>query len=147
MAPDLRERLKGIKLLVLDVDGVLTNASLYYGPQGEAHKRFHVRDGLGIRMLQHFGIEVAVISARKSSLVQQRMTDLKIARWHTGKEDKLEALAEIFQANSLSLAQTAYVEMTSSTSPYAQGGRRVCSGRCPSVYKGRCPPHDPGSRW
>ena len=47
-------------------------------------------------MLQHFGVQVAVISARKSSLVQQRMSDLKIAHWHTGKEDKLEALAEIF---------------------------------------------------
>ncbi len=109
MAPDLRERLEHIKLLVLDVDGVLTNGSLYYGPNGECHKRFHVRDGLGIRMLQHFGVEVAVISARKSSLVQQRMSDLKIAHWHTGKEDKLEALAEIFQKNGLSLAQTAYL--------------------------------------
>lgn len=109
MAPDLRERLKGIKLLVLDVDGVLTNGSLHYGPNGESHKRFHVRDGLGIRMLQHFGVEVAVISARRSSLVQQRMSDLKITHWHTGKEDKLEALAEIFQTNSLSLAQTAYL--------------------------------------
>ena len=95
MAPDLRERLRVIKLLVLDVDGVLTNGSLYYGPGGEAHKRFHVRDGLGIRMLQHFGVQVAVISARRSSLVEKRMSDLKIAHWHTGQEDKLAALADI----------------------------------------------------
>jgi 3-deoxy-D-manno-octulosonate 8-phosphate phosphatase (KDO 8-P phosphatase) len=109
MAPELRQRLKAIKLLVLDVDGVLTNGSLYYGPEGESHKRFHVRDGLGIRMLQHFGIKVAVISARKSSLVQRRMSDLKIEHWHTGKEDKMAALNEILAANSCTLAETAFV--------------------------------------
>ncbi len=109
MAPDLRERLCAIKLLVLDVDGVLTNGSLYYGPSGESQKRFHVRDGLGIRMLQHFGVQVAVISARRSSLVEKRMSDLKIAHWHTGQEDKLAALAEIHRSEGLTFAQTAYV--------------------------------------
>ena len=109
MAPDLRERLTGIKMLVLDVDGVLTNGSLYYGPNGECQKRFYVRDGLGIRMLQHFGVQVAVISARQSALVQKRMSDLKIAHWHTGKEDKLQALAEIFESNSLTFEQTGYI--------------------------------------
>ncbi|MFT3928185.1 MAG: HAD hydrolase family protein [Myxococcales bacterium] len=109
MPADLRERLRAIKLLVLDVDGVFTNGSLYYGPSGESHKRFHVRDGLGIRILQHFGVQIAVISARKSSLVEQRMRDLKIAHWHTGKEDKLEALAEVLASCGLTLEQTAYL--------------------------------------
>jgi 3-deoxy-D-manno-octulosonate 8-phosphate phosphatase (KDO 8-P phosphatase) len=109
MAPELKERLKAIKLLVLDVDGVLTDASLYYGPEGELQKRYHVRDGLGIRMAQHFGIAVGVISARKSSLVERRMNDLKIAHWYTGQEDKLLALDELLAKCGLSRSQAAYV--------------------------------------
>ena len=58
-----------IRLLVLDVDGVLTDGRLYFGPRGEALKAFHVRDGVGLRQLQRAGFEVAVISGRRSPMV------------------------------------------------------------------------------
>jgi 3-deoxy-D-manno-octulosonate 8-phosphate phosphatase (KDO 8-P phosphatase) len=109
LAVDLRERAARVRLLVLDVDGVLTDGSLYYGPEGEAHKRFFVRDGMGIRLLHHHGVHVAVISARASKLVGTRMRDLGIKHWFTGQDDKVAALASILGDLALAEEQVAYV--------------------------------------
>lgn len=97
------------RLLVLDIDGVLTDGSLWYGASGEAMKKFHVRDGMGIRLLRHFGVHTAVISARTSSLVGQRMKDLRIEHWSVGQDDKRVALAQITQELGLTLEQATYV--------------------------------------
>jgi 3-deoxy-D-manno-octulosonate 8-phosphate phosphatase (KDO 8-P phosphatase) len=105
----IHERAARIRLLVLDVDGVLTDGSLWYGPDGEALKRFHVRDGMGIRMLRHFGIPTAVISARPSLLVQKRMQDLRIDHWQVGKDDKCAVLAALLDKLSLRHEQVAYL--------------------------------------
>jgi len=104
-----RMRAESTRLCVLDVDGVLTDGHLYYGVEGEAFKSFHVRDGLGIKLLQHHGIEVAVISARESALVKTRMSDLGITRWFTGRGDKVGALEQVLRELSLTAAQVAYV--------------------------------------
>lgn len=105
----LRARLSKVRLLVLDVDGVLTDGSLYYGPTGESLKRFQVRDGLGIRILHGASIHVAVISARKSELVGKRMADLRIEHWYTGKDDKVAAFEELLAKLSLTEEQAAFV--------------------------------------
>jgi 3-deoxy-D-manno-octulosonate 8-phosphate phosphatase (KDO 8-P phosphatase) len=105
----IRERAKAIRLVVLDVDGVLTDGSLYYGEAGEQFKRFHVRDGMGIRMLQHLGIPVAVISARPSKVVGSRMADLKIKHWVTGKDDKVAALTALLQELNLNPREAAFL--------------------------------------
>jgi 3-deoxy-D-manno-octulosonate 8-phosphate phosphatase (KDO 8-P phosphatase) len=84
-----------IRLLVLDVDGVLTDGRLYYGARGEALKVFHVRDGYGIRGLIRAGVEVAVISGRRSRAVAARCRELGIARVVQGAADKLAAFERL----------------------------------------------------
>ena len=74
----MNEKLQKIKLVITDVDGVLTDGLLHYDANGEAIKSFHVRDGLGIRMLMEHGIQVAVLSGRSSPILQKRMQDLGI---------------------------------------------------------------------
>ena len=78
-----------IRLLVLDVDGVLTDGRLYFGPRGEMLKAFHVRDGFGIKQLSQSGVEVAVISGRNSQAVGRRCRELGIERVFQGADDKL----------------------------------------------------------
>jgi 3-deoxy-D-manno-octulosonate 8-phosphate phosphatase (KDO 8-P phosphatase) len=84
-----------IRLLVLDVDGVLTDGRLYFGVRGEALKAFHARDGYGIRQLIAAGIEVAVISGRRSAAVSARCRELGIARVMQGASDKLAAFERL----------------------------------------------------
>jgi 3-deoxy-D-manno-octulosonate 8-phosphate phosphatase (KDO 8-P phosphatase) len=84
-----------IRLLVLDVDGVLTDGRLYYGPRGEVMKSFHVRDGHGIKALRKMGIEIAVISGRRSQAVARRCRELGIRHVIQGAEDKLAAFAKL----------------------------------------------------
>jgi len=85
----------GIALVIFDVDGVLTDGRLWYGPDGESFKSFHVRDGLGIRMLIAAGIRVAVISGRRSAAVTERMRELGVTDVAQGVGDKAQALSEL----------------------------------------------------
>lgn len=86
---------RDVKLLILDVDGVLTNGSLYYNSKGEALKRFHVRDGLGIKRLMAEGIKIAVISGRHSRISRNRLKELGIDTILEGVYTKTEALARV----------------------------------------------------
>ena len=85
----------GIRLLVLDVDGVLTDGRLWFGADGEVLKVFHVRDGAGLKALQQAGIEVAIISGRRSVAVERRCAELGIRHLRQGREDKAAALREL----------------------------------------------------
>lgn len=89
LTPRLAQRLR---LLVLDVDGVLTDGSLYFGARGEVLKAFHVRDGHGIKLLQEAGVQVAVISGRRSPAVLRRCRDLGIRFVTQGATNKSLAL-------------------------------------------------------
>ena len=80
-----------VRLLVLDVDGVLTDGRLYYGARGETLKVFHVRDGLGVKLLAAAGVTVAVISGRRSSMTERRCRELGVRHLVQGVEDKLAA--------------------------------------------------------
>lgn len=80
-----------VRLLVLDVDGVLTDGRLYYGARGEALKAFHVRDGLGLKLLAAAGVTVAVISGRRSAMTARRCRELGVRHLLQGVEDKLTA--------------------------------------------------------
>ncbi len=84
-----------IRLLVLDVDGVLTDGRLYFGPRGEALKAFHVRDGVGLKQLQRAGLQVAVISGRRSRMVAARCRELGVRHILQGVSDKLAALKRL----------------------------------------------------
>lgn len=84
-----------IALVVFDVDGVLTDGRLLFGPDGEVLKSFHVRDGHGIRMLIAAGVRVAVISGRRSTAVTERMRELGVTEVAQGVNDKSRALSEL----------------------------------------------------
>jgi 3-deoxy-D-manno-octulosonate 8-phosphate phosphatase (KDO 8-P phosphatase) len=97
----IEARARKLRLLVLDVDGVLTDGRLRYGPDGESLKVFHVRDGLGIKLLQEDGIAVAVISGRRAPALERRLADLGVAHGYLGRSDKLRALAELEEATGV----------------------------------------------
>jgi 3-deoxy-D-manno-octulosonate 8-phosphate phosphatase (KDO 8-P phosphatase) len=84
----LLERARRVRLLVLDVDGVLTDGRLYFGPEGEALKVFHVRDGAGLVALRRAGVVLAIISGRSSAAVAQRARELGIEHLRQGVADK-----------------------------------------------------------
>jgi 3-deoxy-D-manno-octulosonate 8-phosphate phosphatase (KDO 8-P phosphatase) len=92
------ERAARVRLLVLDVDGVLTDGRLYFGAHGEALKAFDVRDGHGIKLLQQAGIEVALLTARTSEIVAARARELGLAHVRQGRSDKLAAFRELAAA-------------------------------------------------
>ena len=93
-----RRDMAAIELLVCDVDGVLTDGGLHYDEQGQVVKRFNVRDGLAIRMLQRAGIEVAFLSGGRSGAIEQRARHLHVNHCLVGVGDKLSALRQL-QAN------------------------------------------------
>jgi 3-deoxy-D-manno-octulosonate 8-phosphate phosphatase (KDO 8-P phosphatase) len=101
--------LRGVRLLVLDVDGVLTDGRLLYGPKGELIKAFHVRDGYGIKQVAQAGITVAIISGRKSAAVARRARDLGIRHVTQGANDKLTALRKLAKARGVSIEDCACV--------------------------------------
>jgi 3-deoxy-D-manno-octulosonate 8-phosphate phosphatase (KDO 8-P phosphatase) len=98
-----------IRLLVLDVDGVLTDGRLYFGPRGEALKVFHVRDGLGLVQLRRAGIAVAVISGRRSPMVTVRCRELGIEHVHQGIADKLSTFNRLCARLKLTAAACACI--------------------------------------
>ena len=91
---DLQQRAAAVKLLALDVDGVLTDGSIYYGDAGEELKAFSIKDGLGIKLLQRAGVVVAIITGRQSNIVRRRAAELGIDEVVQGREDKCRALQE-----------------------------------------------------
>ena len=105
-APALAAR---IRLLVLDVDGVMTDGALYFGARGESLKVFHVRDGHGVKLVQAAGIQVAVISGRKSAAVAKRCRDLGIRHVMQGIDNKSRALDRLLAKLKLAPAQLACV--------------------------------------
>lgn len=98
-----------IKLLALDVDGVLTDGRIGYGNEGEELKFFNIKDGLGIKLLQRAGVEIAIITGRDSNIVNRRAKELGIDAVIQGREDKLTALKELCADRELSLNQCAYM--------------------------------------
>jgi 3-deoxy-D-manno-octulosonate 8-phosphate phosphatase (KDO 8-P phosphatase) len=108
--PALTPRIaRRLALLVLDVDGVLTDGSLWFGARGEALKRFHVRDGHGIKLLQATGVQVAVISGRRSQAVSTRCRELGIRHVFQGVADKNQVLERLLRKLGITDTQVACV--------------------------------------
>jgi len=103
----LQNPLENIKLVITDVDGVLTDGAIIYNEQGECLKQFHVRDGLGIRMLIESGIQVAVLSGRDSKTLRKRIEDLGISSFLLGVKDKAKACDKLMQNAGVLKHQTA----------------------------------------
>jgi 3-deoxy-D-manno-octulosonate 8-phosphate phosphatase (KDO 8-P phosphatase) len=107
MSPE--QRAARLRLVALDVDGVLTDGRLYYGPQGEAIKVFDVRDGHGIRMLLAHGVDVAILSSRSSEIVGTRARELGIRRVLQGRGDKAAAWRELLRDTGVALEQAGFI--------------------------------------
>lgn len=106
---ELQARAQRIKLLLLDVDGVLTDGRLYFSNQGDEFKTFSTLDGHGIKMLQKSGVKVGIITGRTSNLVAKRASDLGIQILVQGREDKWDALQEILSTHPVALEEIAFM--------------------------------------
>lgn len=106
-----------IELLVLDVDGVLTDGRLWFGAAGESLKVFHVHDGLGIKQAAAAGVRIAVISGRRHHAVDARMDELGVALVRQGVPDKVEALRTLLADTGIAAANTACIVDDSSDVP------------------------------
>lgn len=102
------ERAKGVKLLALDVDGILTDGGLYYDAEGLAVKRFDVADGVGVKLLQAAGIRVALITGMDSASVVRRAATLEITDCCHGSLDKVASMTELMQKYGLDWPQLAF---------------------------------------
>lgn len=103
------EKAKRIRVLLLDVDGVLTDGKLYFSNSGEELKTFSTLDGHGLRMLSSAGIRTGIITGRESDLVRRRAEDLGMELLYQGRVDKLNALNEIIAANDFTADEISYV--------------------------------------
>jgi len=106
---DILERAAQIKLAIFDVDGVLTDGSLFLGDDGLEYKAFNSRDGHGLKMLQQSGVTVAIITGRTSKVVEYRMQSLGIEHVYQGQLDKRIAFAELLEKLNLTADEVAYV--------------------------------------
>ncbi len=109
MTQDLASIARRIRLLALDVDGVLTDGRIHYIGDAEEIKSFSILDGLGIKLLRRAGVRVAIITARRSAAVERRARELGIDDCVQGREDKLQALDELLARTGIARAETAYI--------------------------------------
>jgi len=106
---DILQRAAQVKLLIFDVDGVLTDGSLFLGDDGLEYKAFNSRDGHGMKMLQQAGVTIAIITGRTSKVVEHRMQSLGIKHVYQGQLDKRQAFAELLEKLQISANEVAYV--------------------------------------
>lgn len=106
---DTVDRARRVRILVLDVDGVLTNNQIIFGQAGELLKVFHSQDGLGISAAHKAGLKTAIITGRNSEMVRRRGEELKIGDLYQGSVDKVAALQELLAKHNLSPEAVAYV--------------------------------------
>lgn len=106
---DILEKAANIKLVIFDVDGVLTDGSLFIGDDGQEYKAFNSKDGHGMRMLQDAGVDIAIITGRVSNVVEHRVNDLGIKHVYQGKRQKLPAFEELLEKVNLKPEEVAYV--------------------------------------
>lgn len=106
---DVLEKAKHIKLVIFDVDGVLTDGRLFYGDDGQEYKAFHSRDGHGMKMLRESGVDIAIITGRTSEVVKHRMLNLKVDHVYQGRLEKLPAYEDLINKLNLEPEQVAFV--------------------------------------
>lgn len=105
----LEQRARSIKLLLTDVDGVLTDGGVFYGPEGEVMKQFNIRDGMAVERLRAVGIDVGIITGELSPSVARRAEKLRIELLYLGCKDKPAALRQVMEQRQLQLQEIAYI--------------------------------------
>lgn len=131
--------LSNIELVITDIDGVLTDGGIYYDEHGECMKRFHVRDGLGIKLLQQAGVKVAVLSGRDSKALRKRLADLGIDIFNLGVKNKEVACKDIIKQVGTTKANTLYIGDDSIDLPaFISCGLAVTVADAPKYIKSQC---------
>jgi 3-deoxy-D-manno-octulosonate 8-phosphate phosphatase (KDO 8-P phosphatase) len=109
MNPDLKIAAQKIKCLALDIDGVLTDGTVFFDEGGECIKAFNSLDGHGIRLLMDHGIEIAIISGRNSPIIEKRLREFKVHRFYLGRLDKVNACQDLLLKLNMKPEQLAYI--------------------------------------
>ena len=136
--PEPKPTLAGVRLVITDVDGVLTDGGIYYDDTGECLKRFHVRDGLGIRLLEENGVRVAVLSGRDSATLRKRLVDLGVTLHQFGVKDKAAGCRELMAQAGVSASETACIGDDSIDLPaFAACGLSYAVADAPAYVKAR----------
>jgi len=131
--------LSNIDLVITDIDGVLTDGGIYYDEHGECMKRFHVRDGLGIKLLQQAGMQVAVLSGKDSKPLRKRIADLGIDIFMLGIKNKEVACKEIIQRAGTTKVNTVYIgDDTIDLPAFISCGVAVAVADAPEYVKAKC---------
>ncbi len=105
----MKEIVKKIKVLITDVDGVLTDGGLYYTDEGTVFKKFNVQDGLGVKLAQYAGLEVIVITGLRSDAVKERILSLGIEEYYQGHLRKEDVIKEIAKKKGIKFEEMAYI--------------------------------------
>lgn len=136
--PDLIARARAIRLLALDVDGVMTDGQLYFQADGQETKAFATQDGQGLKLLRRAGVEVALITGRESPMVAQRAAALGIEHVFQGRDDKLDVLQALTQRLGLTLEQVAYCgDDLPDLAPICRAGLGISVPNAPSYIRER----------
>jgi len=109
LAPELIVRFKQVKLLILDVDGVMTDGGLTIGDDGQEYKTFHSHDGLGMKLLKATGVQMAIITGRTSNVVKKRAESTGVAHFYQGAEDKLAAFHDLIKIANIAAHECAFM--------------------------------------
>lgn len=109
MNDNLTDRTKKIKIIILDVDGVMTDGKIIYSGNGEEIKEFDVRDGYGIKLAKRAGLDIAIITGRSSGIIERRAQELGIERVYQKALNKIDAFNDILQSGGYSEDEMAYV--------------------------------------
>ena len=127
MVTDLISKARQIRLVVTDVDGVLTDTGVYYSAGGEEMKRFSIRDGMGVERLRQHGIEVAIVTGENSESVRRRAEKLNIRELHLGVSEKKTVLVTLSSRKNIPLDDIAYIgDDTNDLGAMAIAGLTAC---------------------
>nr|WP_297459277.1 HAD hydrolase family protein [uncultured Halomonas sp.] len=133
---NITERARAIRLLVLDVDGVMTDGQLYFQADGQETKAFATQDGQGLKLLRRAGVEVALITGRESPMVARRAAGLGIEHVFQGRDDKLDVLQTLIQRLDMTLDQVAYCgDDLPDLAPIARAGLGISVPNAPSYIR------------
>lgn len=108
MTPDARERARSVRIMIFDVDGVMTDGRLYFSNSGEEMKSFHTLDGQGVKMLRESGVEIALLTARQSQIVARRAAELGITHLRQGASDKRAGFDDLLRECGFDAAAAGY---------------------------------------
>jgi len=109
LTPDVRARARKIKLVAMDVDGVLTDAGMYYTENGDELKKFNTRDGMGVALVREAGLKTAILTRENTRMVERRGAKMRIDHVYIGITDKLTCMNTLLEQLGLTLEQVAYI--------------------------------------